>query len=218
MLTIQIRKNKKEEVFKKILERIVELEFKPGQILNEKGLAEEFGVSRPVVREVFYRLENLGFITFIHKIGIQVKEIDFRAIGEIMEIRIEIEKLLGKFVLKKITPQELQELKAIMEKIHQLNVEENYSEFIALDKEFHTKIRNVCKNELLRSTSEKYYLHVNRMWAHTQARVTDVGNIIKSMDDMVTALENKDEKAMTNAIIQHSNSFLKQIRNYFTIE
>ena len=179
------KKNKKTHIFSELIDRIVNLEYKPGQILNEKGIAIEFGVSRPVVREVFYRLENLGFISFIHKVGIQVENIDFRAIGEIMEIRIEIEKLLGKFVLNTISEKELNELKKIIGKIHKLNLKKDYAEFIILDKEFHTKMRSVCKNSLLRSTSEKYYLHVNRVWVHTQAKVIDVDNIIQTMDDMV---------------------------------
>jgi DNA-binding GntR family transcriptional regulator len=44
------------EIYRTIKDRILFLEYKPGQILNENTLAEEFGVSRTPLREVLSRL------------------------------------------------------------------------------------------------------------------------------------------------------------------
>ncbi|MHA1672398.1 MAG: GntR family transcriptional regulator [Promethearchaeota archaeon] len=206
--------NKKERIYNELLERIISLTYKPGQVLNEKGISQELGVSRPVIREVFYRLSNLGFIRFIHQIGAQVENIDFRAISEITEIRIEVDKILGKLALRKISKDKIQELRDIVKQIHQLNISEDYSKFIALDHDFHDKMRSACNNALLQSTAEKYYLHVSRMWTHTQAKVTDLVDIIETMEVMVDALENKDEKKLLAAITLHNSSFLKQLQSY----
>ena len=88
---------------------------------------------------------------------------------------------------------------------------------MTLDHEFHTKIRSVCTNKLLRSTSEKYYYHVSRMWAHTQAKVTNLAEIIETLEDMVDGLENKDEEKLLNAIVLHTKSFLDQIQTYLLL-
>ncbi|MHA1746352.1 MAG: GntR family transcriptional regulator [Promethearchaeota archaeon] len=206
--------NKKEGVYTELLERILSLVYKPGQVLNEKRIAQELGVSRPVVREVFYRLSNLGFIRFIHQIGAQVENIDFRMISEIMEIRMEVDKILGKLVLRKISKEDIEDLRNILDQINQLNFSEDYTKFIALDHDFHAKMRSMCHNALLESTAEKYYLHVNRMWTHTQAKVTDLVDIISTMKEMVDALEDKDEQKLLAAITLHNNSFLEQLQSY----
>ncbi|MHA1510685.1 MAG: FCD domain-containing protein [Promethearchaeota archaeon] len=135
-----------------------------------------------------------------------------------MEIRIEIEKLLGKYTLRSISKDMIQKLKSILKKIHQLNFPDDYEKFIALDHEFHAKMRSECKNALLQSTAEKYYLHTNRMWFHTQAKVTNLNEIIKTMDDMLDAIENKDEEKLLEAIVLHSNSFLDQIQSYLFLK
>jgi DNA-binding transcriptional MocR family regulator len=49
----------KETVYQTIRKRILHIEYQPGQILNEKVLAEEFEVSRSPIKEVLNRLETL---------------------------------------------------------------------------------------------------------------------------------------------------------------
>ena len=44
------------EIYRTIKNRILFLEYNPGQILNENTLAEEFGVSRTPLREVLSKL------------------------------------------------------------------------------------------------------------------------------------------------------------------
>lgn len=45
------------EIYTQIKDRILYMDYKPGEILNEKSLAEEFGVSRTPLREILTRLE-----------------------------------------------------------------------------------------------------------------------------------------------------------------
>jgi len=46
-----------QQIYQKILNRILFFEYVPGQILNENALANEFGLSRTPLRDVLSRLE-----------------------------------------------------------------------------------------------------------------------------------------------------------------
>jgi DNA-binding GntR family transcriptional regulator len=52
----------RDEVYQTLKKAIVILELQPGQRLNDKELAEEFGVSRTPVREALKRLEDEGLV------------------------------------------------------------------------------------------------------------------------------------------------------------
>ena len=46
------------EIYSILLDRIIELEYQPGELLNEKKLIEEFKVSRTPIREALLKLSE----------------------------------------------------------------------------------------------------------------------------------------------------------------
>ncbi|MED0669601.1 GntR family transcriptional regulator [Aneurinibacillus aneurinilyticus] len=52
----------RDQVYQRLRMAIINLELKPGQRINDKSLAEQFGVSRTPVREALKRLEDEGLI------------------------------------------------------------------------------------------------------------------------------------------------------------
>ena len=67
--------------------RIIEFHYKPGQILNEQELAEEFSVSRSPVRTALQELERDRLLNIVPRYGAQVSAIDFRNIRGLFEVR-----------------------------------------------------------------------------------------------------------------------------------
>jgi DNA-binding FadR family transcriptional regulator len=54
------------------------MEYTPGQILNEKVLAKEFGISRSSIKDVLYHLEWEQFVRVIPRTGSMVTEIELK--------------------------------------------------------------------------------------------------------------------------------------------
>jgi len=63
-------------VCNELRERIVRLYYRPGDSLNEKKLAEEFGVSRTPIREALIRLSAENLVTIIPNSGTRVSDIN----------------------------------------------------------------------------------------------------------------------------------------------
>ncbi|MCP4230635.1 MAG: GntR family transcriptional regulator, partial [bacterium] len=55
----------RKDVCNELRERIISVHYKPGEPLNEKKLAEEFGVSRTPIREALIRLSEENMVTII---------------------------------------------------------------------------------------------------------------------------------------------------------
>lgn len=83
----------REKVYNTLRERIVDGHYPQGGKLVENDLADEFKVSRPMIREVFRELESLGLVEKRPHKGTLVRRVDSENLFEIMDIREVLEGL-----------------------------------------------------------------------------------------------------------------------------
>ena len=81
-----------DQVFKQILRRIIKLKLEPGQLISENQMAKEYGVSRTVIRTVFARLQQLGFLEIYPQRGTYISLIDLHHIEDLLVLRTAVEK------------------------------------------------------------------------------------------------------------------------------
>jgi len=90
----------KEIVFQTLRERIASHQLPPGSRLSEQQLAEEFHVSRTVVRDVFLKLEQRGLISRSHKKSAVVVRLELSEVFEIYVVREMLEGLCARLAAK----------------------------------------------------------------------------------------------------------------------
>ena len=76
-----------EELYALVKKRIIQLQYQPGEILNEADLADEFGLSRTPVRRVFQLLSADKLINVVPRYGAQVAPVDFRKMKAVFEVK-----------------------------------------------------------------------------------------------------------------------------------
>ena len=86
------KKNLDQGVYDRIIEKIINVEFLPGQQLDINDLAEEFGVSRtPVVQAI--KMLNLDNILEISRTGkVSIPDFTIKQIRDIYDVRLMMEK------------------------------------------------------------------------------------------------------------------------------
>jgi len=97
-------------VFAMLSDRIINGHYPQGVKLIEQELAQEFEVSRPKLREIFFDLENQGLVEKLPNKGTTVRRIDTRSFLEIMEIREVLEGLAARLAAQKSQPGDWQDL------------------------------------------------------------------------------------------------------------
>ena len=101
---------KRDQIHAMLRERIVEGHYPQGVKLVEQDLAQEFGTSRPLLREILGDLESIGLVEKFPNRGTTVRRIDSRSLLEIMEIREVLEGLAARLAAQYSQPEDWQDL------------------------------------------------------------------------------------------------------------
>lgn len=137
-----------DHVFSEIENAILGGTFKKGELLTELKLCELFGVSRTPVREALMRLKQEGLVTESGK-GVLVLGIDEADIEDIYEVRLRTEGLACARCAARITEDELEHLKEVIE-LGEFYTEKGAADNIRnLDSEFHRLIFSFCGSRIL---------------------------------------------------------------------
>lgn len=198
------------EIYNKILDRILFLEYHSGQILNEKVLADEFEVSRTPLREVLNRLEWEQLVRILPRSGTMVAEIEFHKIMNVFQVRLEIEALAARLGAELITPEHLDALERLERDCVAFIGERNLKGLANIDFEFRRILYDACNNPVLRDISNRLYNLTFRIWYVIMGR-GDWGEEVQALSDeirtirSVLASKNPTEAASTrkSQLLQH---------------
>lgn len=147
----------KHRVYKALKNEILSGHYKPGDVLNERKLSENLGISRTPVREALQMLEQDGWLQIETYKGAVVREFDWRYMQETAHIRSALEVCAIEGAAAHITESDL----ALLEQIQneQRKVLENFDleAFIMQDRRFHTCLYELSGNQQLVRLLENYY-------------------------------------------------------------
>lgn len=155
-----------EQVIEQIQEKIFYGEFKNGDKLpSERELSEQMGVSRTSIREALRVLETMGVVesrqgegnficSNVNKSLIEPLSLIFKLNNgnweDVIELRQALELETVKFASKRVTKEEADELKFIINKMEEEINNQNRNEILVnLDQKFHNKIASISKNYLI---------------------------------------------------------------------
>jgi DNA-binding GntR family transcriptional regulator len=200
-------KTEKLDPYTELKKRIVLLDYEPGQLLHEKELAEEFGVSRTPIREAFIRLASENLVRIVPKRGVYVSEISLQDLKNVFEVRRQLLRLVGQLAAERITPDELN---AVEKKVKQIRKETNPHRLMQLDSEMHLILNKATKNEILASILEQLRNQAVRIWAFSPEGCCDAFGA--EFSSLLEALKAKDAKRCEDILEDHMNSFVNRIR------
>lgn len=127
-----------EKVYLELKKSILELNRKPGEVVNIKDLCEQYGVSRSPVRDALIKLEKEGLIKSLPQSGTIVSKISLDLVEQERYLRNCLEEKTLLLFLKEHTKNDIDRLNSIIdmqEKIYEENT--NFREFLKWDEEFH---------------------------------------------------------------------------------
>ena len=156
------------QIYTVIKDRILFLEYTPGQILNENVLAKEFGVSRTPMRDVLNRLEWEKMARVIPRTGTMVTEIKFQHMMNIYRARFEIEGLAENLAVEHITKKHLERISTIKKDCETLlknnDRESDKKNLVEIDKKFREVIYDALKNPVIAELCQSLYEQTFRLW------------------------------------------------------
>jgi len=209
------------KIVEQVRDLIKEGRLKPGDKLPpELVLAEEFGTSRPSVREALSALEILGITesrggkgNFIKdNLNFPLYEQKFRELEEeespfeLLEARKVVETEIVGLTAKKATEEEIAAIQESLDKMK--SAVTNISEIMEFDREFHINVARAAHNSLL--FSMMIYLAdllKEKLWINLKEKSWSIPGrpqkYFEEHNEILNAIKNKDSKRARNRMYDH---------------
>lgn len=99
------------DIYNQLYSEIMSLQRKPGAVLRENALCEEFGVSRTPIRSVLQELRIAGLIEVTPYKSTNVTRLDFNTISQQIYLRVAVETAVLLDFCEFCTPEQVEQLK-----------------------------------------------------------------------------------------------------------
>lgn len=127
-------------VFDELHSQILLLELPPGTKMSEVEVAKALGVSRQPVRDAFYRLSKLGFLSIRPQRATMVSQISSTGVLQARFIRNAIEAETVRTACRVLTPEDFDALDEVIKEQRKAVKANDPVSFHGLDDQFHKEI------------------------------------------------------------------------------
>ena len=198
------------DAYSMILEAIDVGVFKPGDRLVESELADRFGVSRTPIREALQRLETQSLLSRDGR-SLIVASLDHNQMAELYVVRRELEGLAASLAARHATEEEVRILREMVEADNGLV--DDPPALARANRRFHKQVHLASQNRYLVQQLDLVYRTMALMATTSLAAAGRTRIAQDEHDAIVTAIENKDEKAAGEALREHiSVAFMTRLK------
>lgn len=184
--------------------RILSGEIAAGAKLNEVDVASALGVSRGPVREAFRALSQAGLVRVEKNRGVFVRQVSLEEASEYYEVRAALEGLIGQLAARRIGLDEIEQLRALVRRMHAVPRARRGEDYFALNVEFHERLALAARNQAL---LEHYRSVVNQLELYRRATLARSDDNIplstQEHEAIVEAVAARDEARAQRLLTEH---------------
>ncbi len=196
------------QIYTSLKEKILLAEYPPGQILQEKELADQFGVGKTPVREALIYLEAAGLVERVPYGTTYVAEIDFTKLRDTFELRNSLVEIAGQWASKRVSQEELKQMENILQRMEN---ETDPKNLMRLDSEFHELINQATGNQMLCKALEMLRYQAMRVWALARDKSFTLG-FKEDFRETIEALKEGNSNLTKRLLRKHAEKFIREIR------
>ncbi|MFL0584785.1 GntR family transcriptional regulator [Solibacillus silvestris] len=186
------------KIYRILREAIIKGQLQPGERLVQDELAKTLNVSRMPIREAIKQLAAEGYITVEPHKGAVVKQFTIHELEEIYFLRAKFEPLAAAESLKTMSPQLVNQLRDLNEKMKKTD---DTDEYIQLNIQFHHLLIKDCPWGKLNNIIENLWTGFPQQTPHLLPN--QIATSISEHDLMVEALANNNIELTCQLLEQH---------------
>lgn len=201
-----------DSIYEILKNRIIHLEYEPGQVLNELDLAEEFNISRTPIRRVFQLLHGDKLLNIVPRFGAQVTPIDFKKMKHIFEVTRELDPFAARLAVERISDENLAELEDIISRFKEYDISKDYQNAINDDERFHNIIFSSCGNPWLQDILQSLHYHTERLWHYCEQYFDSMDLFSHTLEKVLEGIKEKDFDKVEKSSREHIDEFVQKIK------
>ena len=191
------------DVYERLRSEILSCALRPGTQLQEKDLAEKYGVSKSPVRDALLRLQEQHLIEVLPRKGYRVTPISMNEIGEMYEMRSLLECSCVRRLIEHADDAAL----ATLDAAAAAPAESGVAAWIQYNRDFHLALAKGCGNSRLARATIEIIEQFDRLITMNMNNVLrEAGNLQQFVDEhtaIVTAIKRRDKRATVALTREH---------------
>lgn len=201
-----------DDIYEILKQRIIHLEYEPGQVLNEVDVAEEFNISRTPIRRVFHLLHGDKLLNIVPRFGAQVTPIDFKQMKSIFEVTRVLDPFAARLAVERISDENLVELEEIISRLESYDISKDYQNAINDDERFHNIIFSSCGNPWLQDILKLLHYHTERLWHYCEQYFDSIDLFSYTLGKILEGIKEKDLDKVEKYARDHIDEFVLKIK------
>ena len=192
-----------EQIAERLREQILTGEYRPGDRISEKQVAESFSISRTPAREALRILHREGAVRLYPNRGAYVPEYDRRMILDAIEMVEYLESAAGELSCRRITEEEVQWIEFLTQKMAIAHREGDRIEYYKLNRRIHESIVAATRNQALISEYKKYNARLYRVRFAPNQNTEGWRDAMHEHDEMTKLLALRDGEKLSTLLRKH---------------
>ncbi len=182
--------------------------------LDERSLAEEFGISRTPVREAMAQLEREGFVRTVPRRGVYVVRKTKHEVIEMITAWAALESMAARLVTANASAEEIASLRKMFATFENGKVRAHLDEYSEVNIEFHQTLIRLSRNGVLAELAENLFTHMRMIRRKTIGEKDRADRSIRDHMHIIEALEARDTARAEILVRDHALGLAEHVEKY----
>ena len=182
--------------------------------LDERRLAEDFGVSRTPVREAIAQLEREGFVRSVPRRGVYVVRKTKKEVIELITAWAALESMAARLITQNASDEQIATLRKMFATFEGGKVRAHLDEYSEVNIEFHQAIIRMSGNEVLIRLAENLFTHMRMIRRKTIGEKNRADKSILDHMNIIEALEARDTARAEALVRDHALGLAEHVAHY----
>ena len=182
--------------------------------LDERQLAQDFGVSRTPVREAMAQLEREGFVRSVPRRGIYVVRKTKREVIEMITAWAALESMAARLITENTLDADIASLRRMFSTFENGKLRAQLDEYSETNIAFHQTIIRMSGNGVLISLAENLFTHMRMIRRKTIGEKDRVEKSIRDHMNIIEALAARDTARAEELVRTHALGLADHVAKY----
>jgi DNA-binding GntR family transcriptional regulator len=187
--------------------RILTMQIAPGAVLDEVELSEEFGLSRPPVRELMRQMAGEGYIDLEPNRPARAPALTYHSLRDFFLVAPMIYIATTQIAAEHASPSDVALLKGIQADFRKAAAEGDVDGRIFANNEFHLQIGKIARNAYLLPSLRRLLIdhgRIGRNFFRDDPETRDQLDVAADQhDEIIDAIERRDTEAAARIVRAH---------------
>ena len=182
--------------------------------LDERQLAQDFGISRTPVREAMAQLEREGFVRSVPRRGVYVVRKTRSEVIEMITAWAALESMAARLITQTASDEQIASLRRMFATFKDGKLRAHLDEYSEANIEFHQTIIRMSGNRVLISLAENLFTHMRMIRRKTIGEKDRVEKSIRDHMNIIEALEARATERAEDLVRNHALGLADHVAKY----